>query len=400
MGESITSTPQFEGKILQVLASISKESGGVAYFIKDLCENLAKIGASGSLLTTSRDGAEELSIAADFTIERVVAEGRVGAVLGPLATRSRARQILARKEVSVVHSHGLWLLSEHFSVKQAQVAGVPYVVSPHGMLEKWALNNGALKKKIARKLFQDEDLRRAKAFHVTCQDELLSLRDAGFSQPAAVIPPGVEVPELRQPVSRQTQGKRTALFLSRVHPKKGLVRLLKLWASIAPDNWKLVIAGNDDGGHLAELEQMVVELNLTGDVTFTGPVFDEDKEQLFAEADVFLLPTFSENFGIVVAEALVRGVPVMTTTGTPWQELNDVGCGWCVGLSDQEIEAGLRMIFQQSDATLQEMGKRGREHVIENYSWPVLADRMLEFYRWVANQGEQPSFVYHESIGG
>lgn len=184
MSEMMTSTPQFEGQILQVLASISKESGGVAYFIKDLCENLAKIGASGSLLTTSRGDVEELSIAADFAIERVVADGRVGAVLGPFGTRSRARQILASKEVSIVHSHGLWLLSEHYAVKQAKAAGVPYVISPHGMLEEWALNHGRLKKQIARKLFQDADLRGAAAFHVTCQDELKSLRKAGFSQPA------------------------------------------------------------------------------------------------------------------------------------------------------------------------------------------------------------------------
>lgn len=394
MSEMMTSTPQFEGQILQVLASISKESGGVAYFIKDLCENLAKIGASGSLLTTSRGDVEELSIAADFAIERVVADGRVGAVLGPFGTRSRARQIFARKEVSIVHSHGLWLLSEHYAVKQAKAAGVPYVISPHGMLEEWALNHGRLKKQVARKLFQDADLKGAAAFHVTCQDELKSLRKAGFSQPAAVIPPGVEVPESPRRAMRHPNEKRTALFLSRVHPKKGLVRLLQIWAAIRPTEWQLVIAGNDDGGHRAELEKMVAELHLGEVVAFTGPVFDEEKERLFAEADVFLLPTFSENFGIVVAEALVRGVPVMTTTGTPWQELNNVKCGWCVGLEDHEIETALRMILQLSDETLAEMGDRGREHVIKNYSWPVLAARMLAFYGWVASQADRPDFVF------
>lgn len=394
MSEIMASRPQFEGQILQVLASISKESGGVAFFIKDLCDNLAKIGASGSILTTSRGDVEELSIAANFPIEHVVAQGRMGAVLGALATLSRARQILARKEVSVVHSHGLWLLSEHFAVKQAKAAGVPYMISPHGMLEEWALNHGRLKKKIARNLFQDADLRGAAAFHVTCQDELTSLRKAGFLQPAAVIPPGVEVPELLSRSKRNANEKRTALFLSRVHPKKGLVRLLQIWAAILPKDWQLVIAGNDDGGHRAELEKIVLDLCLGNVVSFTGPVFDEEKERLFAEADVFLLPTFSENFGIVVAEALVRGVPVLTTTGTPWQELNDVKCGWCVGLEDQEVETALRMILKLPDETLVEMGLRGREHIIENYSWPVLASRMLEFYQWVAHQADRPDFVF------
>ena len=381
-------------KLLQVVPSIAKEAGGVACYARDLCENLSLCGANGYFLTTSRSCAEELPInAPGFSIERVETDSRIFALAGASAVPRRAGEILSRGDVSVVHTHGLWRLAEHGAVKRARLAGVPYVISPHGMLEAWALNYGRNKKRVARLLFQNSDLRGATAFHVTCDDELRSLRDAGFSQPAAIVPPGVEIPDVVNPKKERRDGKRTALFLSRVHPKKGLIRLLQIWAKIRPVDWELVIAGNDEGGHRAELEKIVESLSLRDVVRFTGPVFDADKEALFQEADFFVLPTYSENFGIVVAEALVRKVPVLTTTGTPWSELNEADCGWCVGLEDEAVEEAMRMIFQLSDETLVRMRARGREHIIENYSWPVLAEKMVEFYRWVAGDAERPDFV-------
>ncbi|MFK5921789.1 MAG: glycosyltransferase [Verrucomicrobiota bacterium] len=297
-----------------------------------------------------------------------------------------------QRPISLIHQHGLWVKSAHTTSTFAGKNRIPIVISPHGMLEPWALQHHAWRKKLALTLYQKRHLKQATALHATCEAEAQHIRELGYTQPIAVIANGVTLPESIQ--KKEPSGKqRSALFLSRLHPKKGLPMLLEAWAKIRPLDWNLIIAGNDQNGHLAELKKQSQQLGLSSQVTFPGPLYDEAKEQAFQQADLFILPSHSENFAIVIAEALAHQLPVITTRETPWQILEQQNCGWWVEAQTNTIATALKNATELPAAELQSMGQSGRELVAEKFLWPKVAKQMLSFYHWLIDEDDRPDFV-------
>jgi glycosyltransferase involved in cell wall biosynthesis len=198
------------------------------------------------------------------------------------------------------------------------------------------------------------------------------------------------------------------VFLSRLHPKKGVDILLRAWArqkEVASEKWRepetavavvdsvrrsrgqtkrrpvLVLAGSDLIGYRREVEKMVRELGVQDSVMITGEVQGEMKDALLANADVFVLPSYSENFGIVVAEAMSWGCPVIASTGTPWQEVANIGAGWWVAPEEEALAKSLVEAMGKSPEELEEVGSRGRALVTERYGWSVPAQRLLAAYK-------------------
>lgn len=189
------------------------------------------------------------------------------------------------------------------------------------------------------------------------------------------------------------------MFLSRIHPKKGIEMLIEAWLRLDPrikTGWQIEIAGNGDPIYIETLQRTIDEKGLRKEIQIIGPQFGEDKLATYQCADLFVLPTYSENFGIVVAEALACGIPVITTKGTPWEALNTRNAGWWIDIGAEPLVKALKQAMKLSEQELQQMGQNGRKLVEENYSIESVASKMVRLYDWILKGGEKPEFVYTE----
>lgn len=382
--------------VLHTVASTRVDHGGPSRSVPFLCEALADRNASVRLVTAvpGSDSTDEVILPGAPVDTCTVEEtgGLQQTLRSPLAFYRALRNEAEQAPPALLHDHGVWLPSNAAAALVAWKEDVPLVVSTRGMLTAWALRHNRWKKRLAWTAYQERVLRQATLFHVTSQEEVDALRELGFDQAAAVIPNGVPLPDGSDGLSASTDEHR-ALFLSRVHPKKGLPMLIEAWADVAPENWVLELVGPSEGGHRKELERQVRRAGLEDVIQFSGPVADDEKWDVYRRADLFVLPTHSENFGIVVAEALAAGVPVITTRGTPWNDLEEYGCGWWVEPDAEAIAGALGQATVLNDTERAEMGRRGRQLVEEQYSWSGVAEKMVAAYRWVLVGGRAPDYI-------
>jgi len=380
---------------LAVVAGLSKTGGGTSYSVPAWSNALAREQVQRYLVTV-RARHEQTSGVLDeklVHLERVPSFG-LGSfeVRWSLALRNKIESICVENHIQLIHNHGVWLPANHTASSIAHRFEIPCVITPHGMLTQWAFNNKSLKKSLAWRLYQKDDLDNAKLVHVTAQSEGDDLRKLGFRGPLAVIPNGLDLPEWVERVEGEKEFK-TLLFVSRIHPKKGLLNLVEAWSRIKPKGWKVKLVGPDEGGYQAVVERAIHEKGLDQDFVFTGPVYGAELTEIYRAADLFVLPTFSENFGNVVPEALANGLPVLCTEGAPWEELNSRRCGWWFPIGVEHLEKALREALEATPAQRREMGKRGRQLVEEKYTWPSVAKEMKQLYEWVLGGGSAPSFV-------
>lgn len=289
----------------------------------------------------------------------------------------------------VVHDHGVWLPTNHRVALLTRELGIPRVLSPRGMLSAWALDYQRQKKRVAWLLYQRRDLQSAMVLHATSQEEAADMRSLGLRQPVAILPNGVEVPITSARLVTDSR-ERYALFLSRVHPKKGLLNLVAAWARVRPLGWRLLIAGPSEAGHRSEVEQLAANLGIQSQIEFVGTVDDRAKWDLYRGASLFVLPTFSENFGIVIAEALASGVPVITTVGAPWRALSEHRSGWWIDIGVEPLVQALADATSMNPDQLFAMGKRGREFVRRELSWDRIATQMRQVYAYMIGREPPP----------
>ena len=285
----------------------------------------------------------------------------------------------------VLHDNGMWLRHNHRLAQLATTRGIPRIVSTRGMLEPWAMNHKRLKKRLAWWLYQRRDLKQARCHHTTAEAEAANVRRLGLGVPVRVIPNGVDVPRVDRStrstqLGKETSRKRTALFLGRIYPVKGLPMLVEAWARVRPPSWCLQIVGPDEAGHRAEVERAVSAASLSDVICFVGPLDGDAKQSALLNADLFVLPTHSESFGVVVGEALAHGLPVLTTTGAPWPMLIERGCGWRVDPTVDGLAEGLRQATALDSETLQAMGAKGRELVETEFRWDRVAKQFATIY--------------------
>ncbi len=382
--------------VVHTVASIQADHGGPSRSVPLLCEALTERGEEVRLVTkTPSENSDGTSLFPSEPVETRAVEverGRSQLLRAPVSFYRGLREEVDKSPPALLHDHGLWLPTNVVVALAAKQYDIPLAISTRGMLTSWALRHHRWKKRLAWWAYQRWILRQAALFHVTSQEEVDQLRRLGFNQPAAVIPNGVPLPELARVETPDGEARR-ALFLSRLHPKKGLPMLLQAWAEVRPEGWTLELVGPSEDGHRADLEAQAKRLELDGQVHFTGPVPDNQKWDKYRRADLFVLPTHSENFGIVIAEALAAEVPVITTTGAPWRDLEAHDCGWWVEPGAEAIAGALRKATALDPDERRAMGKRGRRLVEEQYSWPGVAKEMTAAYRWLLGDGPRPASI-------
>ena len=293
----------------------------------------------------------------------------------------------------IVDIQGLWMYPSLVNLEYTRSTSTPYIVTPRGMLDPWALHRSVWKKRIVRWWYENAHLRKANCIRATALLEFGHVRAFGMRQPVAVVPNAVDLPlEMPRPPCRT--GRRRLLFLSRLHPKKGLPFLLRAWGKLAfrHEQWELVIAGPDEVGHRAAMGTLAAELHLPR-LTWLDAVVGDEKDALYRSADLFVLPTHGENFGLVVAEALAHGVPVVTSRHAPWEGVRSHGCGWWVELGEPSLIEALDEAMRLPAETRAAMGACGRAWIQREFAWPTIAHQLLEVYRWAIGGGQPPSCV-------
>lgn len=386
-------------KIIHVVENLDDEYGGPARSVANLAANMRALGYRSHLYSVAWRAGESNEV-----IKREGLNWHQFGLLGPrkVGLSPALHRALARDwecEDRLIHLHNLWTGVSLSAFAAATRRNVPFVVSPRGALYRWCLAQGRVRKWLAWKVFQKRALERAALIHVTEEFELQRVRELGIRTPVAVVPNCVEqMPaealERWLTEREQRRGRRVFLFLSRVHKKKGIDLLLKAWSdSKAPRMGAILrIAGPAEPRYQRELDALVARLAIRGSVEFIGMVRRDHRQEEFLGADVFVLPSHTENFGVAIAEALARGLPVVTTTGTPWQAIRERDAGWWIDLAHNNLVAALNEAATRSRSELRKNGEMGIAIIAKDYGCNRQAKDMARAYEWVSG-GARPSFL-------
>ena len=354
-------------KIIHYIQSIDKSGGGTTEYMRLLSMAL-KNDVSLSIAT----GISENPI----TIEGVAVTFFNNSVFRWFSLMNEFHNYLEKEKPDIVHINGIWNPLNWGFQKVAQELKIKVIISPHGMLESWILQHNPLKKKLALSLFQNNAIKKADHIHATAQLEKNSIRKLGFNNEITIIPNGIDLSEITK--VKTSYGSKKMIFLSRIHPKKGIEILLEAWQNCNTEGWILEIAGNGDANYIQSLVVNAKDLN---NVDFVDAKYGEAKWDFIRTADIMILPTHSENFGIVIAEALAVGVPVITTTGTPWEDLEKYNCGWWIDLSVTNLQSTLLKVFNTPIYSLEKMGINGQKLVKDKYDINQVAKNIYRLYK-------------------
>jgi glycosyltransferase involved in cell wall biosynthesis len=371
-----------------LIRSLAAEAGGPSYSVPRLSDAIRPhISSEVWALEGVADGPGRRAFAPSHN--SVLRKCGVSSALG-IAMRSAASG-----RDTVIHTHGIWLWPNIApgQLKRRRPEGFTLVHSPRGMLGPAALATTAWLKWPLWNLAQRDALAAADLIHATADSELEEIRRAGMRNPVAVVPNGIDLPELERPV--RTRPVRTILSLGRLHPKKGLDRLVRAWSTLAPSlpDWQVRIIGPAENNHDAELKALIASLGVSR-ITVEPPVYGKARWPMLTEAELFVLPTLNENFALTVAEALACETPVIATKGAPWAGLETERCGWWIDHGVAPLTDALRIAIQTSDAERSAMGKRGRAWMSRDFGWPGIGERMIAAYRWAAHRGDRPAWVH------
>ncbi len=393
-------------RLLHSCQSLSRSFGGVFEAVRQLVAEQTRTPAHADVLVI---GANDEHRDSDRLLwpEGVSRDYQVS---GPasIGWSSGIRRLYSEFHPDLVHVHGLWMNYGLCNSRLSRQSNIPYLISPHGMLDPWALKNSVWKKRLARFLFEDRHLAGAACIHALCAEEADAIRQLGFRNPICVVPNGVQIPlastSVGPPWSDQFQSSdRVVLFLGRIHPKKGLDNLIQAWKKLAllpagtlDRQWKLVIAGWGDASYVDQLQATVNELRLNKEVLFSGPIFGDVKTAALSHADAFILPSFSEGLPMAVLEAWIHRLPVLMTPECNLKVGFERQAAISLGTTVNALLEPLLLFLEQPEAMQKVMGENGYQLTVECFTWPRIAQDFQRVYKWVLGQGPRPDDLIYE----
>jgi len=366
-------------RIAQIVASLESRHGGPSRSVLGLATALAAAGHDVELLTTAPGRQAAETPAPNLAVRTFPRQWPASVVpSAPL------RAFLRAGTFDVIHHHGLWLRPLHYAHQTAQRSGVPLVVSPRGMMAPWAWAHRRGKKRLAARWVHPGALASVRGWHATSEAEAEDIRRLGFTQPVCVAPNGVTLPTAAEATASrefwhnhcpELRDRPAALFYSRFHAMKRVIELIDLWLEQAPARWKLLLVGIPEQFSVKALRDYVYRAGGEDRVA----VFDgTDRPPPYAAADLLLLPSHSENFGLVVAEALSHGLPVLATDSTPWGGLDAHGAGHCVPW--EEFGTALTGLLDEGPEGLRSRAAAARQWVQAEFAWEKSAGTLANFY--------------------
>lgn len=377
-------------RILHTISGLNISSGGPTSCTYNLIKGLRDEGIEADILTLMpRDDSDKI-IADDSFIKALPNDART-----PLVYSSNFRRYLSSHiGYDLYHANGLWTCPTHFTAEIAKKQNKPCVIAPHGMLYPQALQVSAWKKKIVSTVFQRKDLETASCLQATCMAELEHIRAFGLNNPVAVIPNGLVIDDSLE-IRKTSNSVRRFAFVGRLNRIKNVDLLLSAWSKLGDKtrNCELLIIGDGDTAYKKELEEFATA-NKLNNVRFLGFIMGKDLQKLVHSIDFQILPSKSENFGMVVPEALIQGVPVIASKGTPWSDLETFDCGWWVDNDIDTLISTLLIAINLSEQDRLGMGERGRTLVLRHYSIKSVSLRMKQLYEWLVYKNIKPEYVY------
>lgn len=367
-------------RILHYIPSIDEKSGGVGAYMQLLTRDLGKL-CELHVLTHKGDN------------ERVLENCKVHYMPYKWLPWNNCKRefiaILEQIHPDVFHTNSCWMPVSALTAIWAKEFGYKVVYTPHGMLEPYAIKRHFWTKKLpAIILFQKKGLEICDLIHSTADTEKENLQKLGWNKKVHVIANCVQIDEIEMKTSWNRN--KNVLYLSRIHPKKGINFLIEAVGQLKKEfeGYRFTIAGHGEEPYLNELKTLAKCKGVAEKFDFIGPVFGRAKWPLYRKADLFVLPTISENFGIVVPEALASGTPVISTNGAPWEELNSKKCGWCIGIGTSPLVEALKKFLECSETDLETKGRNGRRLVEERYASTSVAIQFADMYHNLLSENE------------
>lgn len=385
-------------KVSHFFLSLNPKYGGPTASVPIQCRGLSKEGVDTTLYTYTESKPFEKGLQEDGV--HVIEYVKPTTFFKKKFHIALKNLLKHEDDADIYHYHGVWLPSNHWVASAARKKGKKYVLNPRGDLETYRINYSKwkkLKKILIWHIYGKKDVQNANCIIATSRQELEAIRRLGITAPIAIIPNGIEMMNFPTETLREQKERKVVLFLSRVNPIKGLELLIDAWGKL-PTNvrtgWELHIAGNSDPvDYVHKLENQISLLNLNETVKLLGPITGDAKMQKYMNSDLFVLPTFNENFGNVIAEAMMCECPAITTTNAPWEVLVEDKCGWWIDLSVENLIKTLKEAMSLSDAQRTLLGKKSRECIINHFSSESVAKKTKKVYEWIMGIGDKPDYV-------